>query len=109
MSILDDAREGMDTSIRPQDDLFGHVNGRWLQEVEIPSDRSSWGPFVELADIAEQQVRDIIEELAAADRETLDDDARKIADLYRSFMDTDEIAARGSRPLKPLIDADPQR
>ena len=105
VSTLDDAREGMDTSIRPQDDLFGHVNGRWLQDVEIPSDRSSWGPFVELADVAEQQVRAIVDELANLDRETLDDDARKIADLYRSFMDTDLIAERGSRPLKPLVEA----
>src|SRR5688572_24721958 len=95
----------MDTSIRPQDDLFGHVNGRWLRDVEIPSDRSSWGPFVELADVAEQQVRAIVDELANLDRESLDDDARKIADLYRSFMDTDLIAERGSRPLKPLVEA----
>ena len=65
MSILDDAREGMDLSVRPQDDLFGHVNGRWLAETEIPSDRSSWGPFVALSDAAEQHVREIIEELAA--------------------------------------------
>src|SRR5215218_617521 len=64
VSILDDAREGMDTDIRPQDDLFGHVNGRWLAATEIPSDRSSWGPFVQLADICEQQVRDIITDLA---------------------------------------------
>ena len=65
MSILDDAREGMNPDIRPQDDLFGHVNGRWLDEAEIPSDRSSWGPFVQLADAAEEQVRAIIEDLAA--------------------------------------------
>ena len=56
--MLDDAREGMDPDIRPQDDLFGHVNGRWLDEAEIPADRSSWGPFVQLADAAEEQVRD---------------------------------------------------
>ena len=55
----------MDHDIRPQDDLFGHVNGRWLAETEIPSDRSSWGPFVQLADVAEAQVREIIEGLAA--------------------------------------------
>ena len=61
MSTLDDAREGMNPDIRPQDDLFGHVNGRWLDEVEIPADRSSWGPFVQLADVAEAQVRDIID------------------------------------------------
>ena len=64
MSILDDARPGMNPDIRPQDDLFGHVNGRWLDETEIPSDRSSWGPFVQLADVAESQVRDIITTIA---------------------------------------------
>ena len=56
MSILDDARPGMNLDIRPQDDLFGHVNGTWLEEVEIPSDRASWGPFVMLADAAEEVV-----------------------------------------------------
>ena len=50
MTILDDARPGMDDSVRPQDDLFGHVNGRWLAETEIPSDRSSWGGFAMLAE-----------------------------------------------------------
>jgi putative endopeptidase len=103
VSILDDAREGMDLAIRPQDDLFGHVNGRWLETVEIPSDRSSWGPFVQLADGAEAQVRTIIEELAASD--SADPDAKKIGDLYASFMDTEAIAARGTESLRPLIDA----
>ena len=91
MTILDSARDGMDPSIRPQDDLFGHVNGRWLREEEIPGDRSSWGPFVQLADDAEAHVRQIIEELAATDRDRLDDDARKIGDLFTSFIDTEAI------------------
>ena len=108
MSILDDAREGMNSDIRPQDDLFGHVNGRWLVESEIPSDRSSWGPFVQLADIAEEQVRQIIEDLAAkvaAGEGDLDEDARKIGDLYASFMDEDAINRHGLRPARPMIDA----
>ncbi len=111
MSILDDAREGMDPDIRPQDDLFGHVNGRWLDEVEIPADRSSWGPFVQLADVAEGQVRDIIEDLTAqqgapgAAAADLGEDGAKIAALYASFMDTDAIARKGLRPARPLIDA----
>ncbi len=103
MSILDDAREGMDTDIRPQDDLFGHVNGRWLAETEIPSDRSSWGPFVQLADICEQQVRDIITDLADGGSTT--DSARKIADLYNSFMDTERIATLGLGPVRALLEA----
>jgi putative endopeptidase len=117
VSILDDAREGMNPDIRPQDDLFGHVNGRWLDEAEIPADRSTWGAFVTLADTAEVQVREIIEQLAgraAADAtpgavgaEDAEDaeDARKIGDLYASFMDTERIAHQGTRPIRPLLDA----
>ncbi len=107
MSILDDARAGMNPEIRPQDDLFGHVNGRWLDETEIPADRSSWGPFVQLADVAEEQVHAIIEDLArqVAAGEDVDDDAHKIGDLFASFMDTEAIARNGLRPVRPLIDA----
>ncbi|OHV31321.1 MULTISPECIES: M13 family metallopeptidase [Pseudofrankia] len=105
MSILDDAREGMDLDVRPQDDLFGHVNGRWLAESEIPADRSSWGPFVQLADAAEQQVRDIITDVAAQDPAAQSEDARKIADLYNSFLDTEAIQALGLDPARPLLDA----
>ena len=53
MTMLDDARPGMDPSVRPQDDLFGHVNGRWLAETEIPADRACWGAFYALAQAAD--------------------------------------------------------
>ncbi len=112
MSILDDAREGMDLDTRPQDDLFGHVNGRWFAEVEIPADRSSWGPFVQLADAAEEQVRRIIEDFAArgSEQAAADDpaaaaEAQKIGDLYASFMDTEEVQRRGLAPIRPLVEA----
>src|SRR3954471_16383087 len=93
--------------MRPQADLFGHGNGRWLDTVEIPADRSSWGPFVQLADTAEEQVHAIIEDLA---REVgaggqVDEDARKIGALFSSFMDTDAIESKGLEPARPLIDA----
>jgi putative endopeptidase len=103
VSILDDARPGMDPDIRPQDDLFGHVNGRWLDEEDIPADRSSWGPFVQLADQAEQHVHAIIEELAARGGD--DPDSMKIADLYASFMDEESVEAKGSTPIRPVLDA----
>jgi endothelin-converting enzyme/putative endopeptidase len=56
VTILDDAKAGMDPDVRPQDDLFGHVNGRWLATEEIPADRSAWGSFVELAETAEDSL-----------------------------------------------------
>ncbi len=108
MTILDDAREGMDTNIRIQDDLFGHVNGRWLDTAEIPEDRSSWGPFVMLADTAEEQVREIIEACAdgSLSGETAEsaDEARKIGDLYASFMNEDRVEELGHTPILPLLE-----
>ena len=46
VSMLDDAREGMDPDIRPQDDLFGHVNGRWLDDHGDPRRQGQLGAFV---------------------------------------------------------------
>ncbi|MEU4997915.1 M13-type metalloendopeptidase [Streptomyces sp. NPDC021622] len=105
MSMLDDARAGMNPEIRPQDDLFGHVNGHWLENEPIPDDRSSWGPFVQLVDTAEEQVKVIIQELASAASDGAgSEDAHKIATLYASFMDEAAIAARGLAAVQPLID-----
>ena len=114
MTILDSAREGMDPSIRPQDDLFGHVNGRWLEDTEIPSDKSSWGAFIALADDAEKQVRDIITGADEADgpdaacspgrtdaaRSPGRTDAARIGDLYASFMDSARVESLGIAPLQ---------
>nr|WP_179503886.1 M13-type metalloendopeptidase [Nocardioides daedukensis] len=95
----------MNPYIRPQDDLFGHVNGRWLDETEIPSDRSSWGPFVQLADVAEEQVRVIIEDLAAAEPSKLSESGAKINALYTSFMDVERANQLALAPIQPLLDA----
>jgi endothelin-converting enzyme/putative endopeptidase len=100
MTILDDARSGMDPTVRPQDDLFGHVNGRWLTEVEIPSDRASWGAFAAIAEKAEHQVCAIVEECAdAAAQAPKGSPAQQIGDLWTSFMDEERIEALGASPL----------
>jgi putative endopeptidase len=102
VTILDDAREGMNPDIRIQDDLFGHVNGAWLETAEIPGDRSSWGPFVMLADAAEEHVREIIEGAAAGEVEG--PEAKKIGDLFASFMDEDRVEELGHTPILPLLE-----
>ena len=52
MSLLDAARPGMNPDIRPQDDLFAHVNGRWLATTQIPEDRGRYGTFDVLRETA---------------------------------------------------------
>ena len=51
----------VDDSVRPQDDLYKHVNGKWLATTEIPADKGSYGPFDKLRDESQEQRRGIIE------------------------------------------------
>ncbi len=88
----------VDSDARPQDDLFGHVNGRWLADYEMPADRATDGAFRLLYDRAEEQVRDLITE-AASSGAAGGTDEQRIGDLYASFMDEAAVAARGMQPL----------
>src|SRR5690606_9933521 len=90
----------LDPSIRPQDDLFRHVNGKWMERTEIPSDKARYGSFYVLAEEAEQAVREIIEEAQSAADGT---EERKFGDLYASFQGVERIEQLGSEPLKPLL------
>ena len=88
----------MDTAVRPQDDLFGHVNGSWVATTDIPADRSRYGAFDLLREAAEANVRELIEN-AARREPAADSPEGKVGALYASFMDTATIAELGSAPV----------
>jgi putative endopeptidase len=92
--------EELDPAVRPQDDLFRHVNGKWIDRTEIPSDKARYGSFYLLAEEAEKAVRDIIVEAQSAAPGT---EERKFGDVYASFMDEERIEKLGAAPLKPLF------
>ncbi|MBF6176102.1 peptidase M13 [Nocardia blacklockiae] len=87
-----------DDAVRVQDDLFAHVNGKWLASYEIPADRAVDGAFRTLYDQAELDVQRIIENAAAAQAEP-GSVRRKIGDLFTSFMDEAAVEAAGLSPI----------
>lgn len=82
-----------DKSVRPQDDLYRHFNGGWLKSAVIPADRASDGAFMALRIQSEARVREIIEGATGSD------EATKISQLYKSFMDADAVNAKGGSPI----------
>ncbi|ABI64767.1 endothelin-converting enzyme, Metallo peptidase, MEROPS family M13 [Maricaulis maris MCS10] len=94
---------GMDTSYVAGDDFYRYANGTWLDTTEIPSDRSNYGMFTELAIEAEEQVQAIILELAAMDAADGSIE-QKVGDLYGSWMDTATIDQLGLAPAQPYLD-----
>jgi putative endopeptidase len=92
----------LDPGIRPQDDLFRHVNGRWLARTEIPADRASYGSSWILAEEAEKAVREIVEEAGSAPEGS---EERKFGDLYASFMDAGRAEQLGWQPISEMLAA----
>ena len=95
-------KANMDLSVRPQDNFYRYVNGAWLNTNEIPGDKTSIGSFYDLRDEADDNVKAIIEELAATENLTMGSDEQKVADLFRSFMNTEARNAAGTSPVQAL-------
>ena len=93
----------MKPSVRPGDNFFEYVNGTWLDETEIPADKSNYGSFNILADRSDEQVKAIIE-AASAKPAAKGSEEQKIGDFYAAFMDTDAIEAAGLAPIQSDLD-----
>jgi putative endopeptidase len=83
-------------TIRPQDNLYRHMNDKWMKRTPIPADKAGYGAFEKLREESEAAIRAIVEEPS---EETDIADARKFRDLYASFMDEARVEALGAEPL----------
>ena len=94
---------GMNTSVRPGDDFFAYVNGTWVENADMPADKSRYGLFDILRDESQEAVKAIIEESATGDFPKGSDE-QKVGDLYNSFLDWETRNARGTEPLQPELE-----
>jgi len=97
-------RGNMDTSIRAQDNFYQYTNGGWLKNSIIPDDKTAIGSFYDLRDEADNNVKVIIEELAATKGLKAGSDEQKVADLFRSYMDKKGRDAAGITPIQSILD-----
>ncbi len=100
-TILDTST--FDRSVRPQDDLYLYVNGTWLQNTEIPADKSNFGSFIELADLSQERIRTLIEKTAESEHPK-GSDAQKVGDFYKSFMNVELVNEKGMSPLQEQLE-----
>lgn len=94
----------IDKSVRPQDNFYEYVNGGWIKNNEIPADKTSIGSFYDLRDKADEDVKAIIEELAATKDLKNGSDEQKVADLFNSYMNQEARDAAGLSPIQPTLD-----
>lgn len=94
----------IDSSVRPQDDFYRFVNGKWLDLTEIPADKPRVGSFDVRDEESLDQLRDIIEAAARDVSAPEGNNSRKIGNLYQSFMDEARLEAPGAMPLQGELD-----
>jgi len=98
------ATANMDRSVKPGDDFYQYANGDWIKRTEIPPDRAGVGVFNKLDDLSNKNTAALIAEIAKSNPPA-GSGARKVADLYNSYMDEAGIESKGLAPLRPHLDA----
>ncbi|MBC6980217.1 M13 family metallopeptidase [Caulobacter sp. 17J80-11] len=95
---------GMDTSVKPGDSFFRYANGKAMDALVIPSDRSRYGSFDLLRELSDNRLRVLVEK-ASASGAAADTDQGKIGALYNSYMDEARIQQLDAAPLAKDLNA----
>ncbi|MDQ3280594.1 MAG: peptidase M13 [Acidobacteriota bacterium] len=96
---------GMDTTVKPGDDFFRYVNGKWAASTPIPPDRTSYGAFAILSDLSNARVRSILDRWSADKSLKSNADEAKVATIYRTFLDEATVEKLDIKPIQPHLDA----
>lgn len=96
--------DNMDSTIRPQDDFFGFVNGEWIANTEIPADQGRWGSFNELREFNNEAVLTVLEEAKDDEQFSATTDQGKAVSFYQIGMDSLLAEKRGMDPVKPIFE-----
>ena len=97
--------EGMDRAVKPGDDFFKYVNGKWAASTQIPADKTSYGAFAVLTDLSEARVHALLDKWAADKTVKPGSEEAKIAAVYRTFLDEATAEKLDAKPIQPYLDA----
>lgn len=90
----------MDRSVQPGADFYQYADGTWVKNNPVPPDKSRWGGFTELQERNWFLIHQILDSTLASDPPP-NSPARKVADFFRSAMDTNRLERLGFKPIQP--------
>ena len=90
-----------DRSIKPGDDFYRFTQGKAVDAMVLPPDRSIMRRIEALQDLSEARSRQVIETAG----QSSDPDAQRIGALYASFMDEARLQTLGAKPLQKPLEA----
>lgn len=94
--------QGIDSSLKPGDNFFMYVNGRWYDSAQIPSSQSGVGAYMFMNYPQRIRLQHILDSVSKATN-TEGSIEQKVGDFYASGMDTITINQLGDAPVKPTL------
>ena len=92
-------KEDMNLSVKPGENFFEYANGGWMKANPVPSDKTQYGSFTVLYDNNQEKLKSLVDELLES-KDLKNEDAIKIASIFKTGMDTAAINADGFNPIK---------
>lgn len=93
----------LDTTAMPGSDFYQFACGGWIKAHPLTDEYARFGSFDLLAENNREQLKGLIEELAARKSES-GSIAWKIGNLYNMAMDSVKLNANGVAPVKPQLE-----
>ncbi|WP_394151179.1 M13 family metallopeptidase [Vibrio maritimus] len=91
-------------NINPGSDFNQYVNADWESNVDIPLGYPFRNAFVDVHLKTQKNLRTIVDELITSQVSALTHDEMNIVDLYKSYMDVEEIDRLGLSPVKKTLE-----
>ncbi|WP_153797964.1 M13 family metallopeptidase [Foetidibacter luteolus] len=96
------AIQGIDSSLKPGDNFFTYVNGKWYDTAQIPGSQAGVGAYMFMNYPQRIRLQNILDSVSKASNQAGSIE-QKVGDFYASGMDTATINKRGYEPIKPLL------
>ena len=93
---------GIDSTVKPGDNFFRYVNGKWYDTAKIADDQTGVGSYSFL-NIPQKQLLQHILDSVSKTQNTPGSIEQKVGDFYASGMDTATINQRGYEPIQPIL------
>lgn len=93
---------GLDPAVKPGDNFFRYVNGRWYDTVKIDNDQAGVGSYSFLNIPQKRLLQNILDSVSKS-RNTLGSIEQKVGDFYASGMDVATINSRSYTPVKKIL------
>jgi putative endopeptidase len=90
----------IDSSVKPGDNFFLFVNGKWIDTAKIPATETGVGSFQDVYNLTRDHLKIILDDVAKSGA-AAGSIEQKVGDFYASGMDSATIEKLGYDPIKP--------